>query len=268
MPDPEMIARVYGPGTWDLYDRLDVTLEPRNPDWLTTLASELLRPGDLVLDAGCGDGSYLIQLVQQNDVTGVGIDPVARAIEQGSERVQAMGLADRIALRSGVVEDLPYPDRHFDFVWCRDVLELIDNLDVALAELVRVTKPGALLLVFTVVATELLDKREAEMIERDALGPRLRNLNEVHLLSSFHRAGLSVDRREPIGTEWREYREEREPIVSRKLLQLARLRRRRSDIVAEFGRDICDHVEANLHWELFQFVGKLLPIIYVLRSKR
>jgi hypothetical protein len=25
------------------------------------------------------------------------------------------------------------------------------------------------------------------------------------------------------------------------------------------------HVEANLHWEAFQLLGKLLPVVYVLR---
>lgn len=267
MPDPEALARVYGPATWDLYRRLDVTLEPRSPDWLTTLASELLMPGNLVLDAGCRDGFHLIELVQRNDVTGFGIDPVAHAIDRGREQIRAKGLAGRVTLGCGVLEDLPYPDRRFDFVWCRDVLELIDNLDAALRELVRVMKPGALLLVFTELATELLDERDAEMIDRDALGPRLRNLDESHLMSGFHRAGLSVERREAIGTEWREYREEREPIVSRKLLQLARLRRRRTEMIAEHGRDVCDHVEANLHWELFEFLGKLLPIVYLLRRQ-
>lgn len=265
MPDPQTLARVYGPATWDLYRELDATLEPRSPDWLITLASELLRPGDLLLDAGCRDGSHLIELVQRNDVTGVGIDPVVHAIERGIERAQTAGLAGRITLRCGVIEDLPYPDRHFDFVWCRDVLELVDNLDLALTELVRVTKPGGRLLVFTEVATELLEERDAEMIERDLLGPHLGNLDEPRLLSSFRRAGLSVERREPIGTEWREYREEREPVVSHKLLQLARLRRRRAEAIAEHGLDIYLHVEANLHWELFEFLGKLLPVVYVLR---
>lgn len=267
MPDPGALARVYGPESWDLYQRLDVTLAPRSPDWLTALASTLLRPGDLVIDAGCRDGAHLVQLVEQNEVTGVGIDPVAPAIARGTELVQQKGLAGRVTLRCGVVEDLPYPDRHFDFVWCRDVLELIDDLDLALAELVRVMKAGAPMVVFTDVATELLDERDAEMFDRDELGPRLRNLDEARLSSSFHRAGLTLQRREPISTEWREYREEREPIVSRKLLQLARLRRRRADFVAEHGRDMCDHVEANLHWELFEFLGKLLPVVYVLRRE-
>ena len=53
--------------------------------------------------------------------------------------------------------------------------------------------------------------------------------------------------------------------MSRALLRLARLRRQKQVIVADHGQDIYDHIEANLHWELFQFLGKLEPVVYVLR---
>ncbi len=54
--------------------------------------------------------------------------------------------------------------------------------------------------------------------------------------------------------------------MSTALLRLARLRRRSDKIVAEHGQAIVDHVEANLHWELFQLLGKLEPLIYILRA--
>jgi hypothetical protein len=41
-------------------------------------------------------------------------------------------------------------------------------------------------------------------------------------------------------------------------------RQRRDALVAQFGEDVCDSVEANLHWERFQFLGTLLPTVYVL----
>ncbi len=68
-----------------------------------------------------------------------------------------------------------------------------------------------------------------------------------------------------IGTEWREWEEERSQPVSTALLRLARLRRDHARFVAAHGQEIVAHVEANLHWEAYQFLGKLLPIVYVLR---
>ena len=68
-----------------------------------------------------------------------------------------------------------------------------------------------------------------------------------------------------IGTEWREHEEERVPRVLRDLARLARLRRRREELVAEYGSVAVEIAEASLQWTAYQFLGKLLPVVYVLR---
>lgn len=259
----QRLSRVYGPATWDVYERLDVSLNPAGPDSLFDTAATYLRAGRVVLDAGCRDGAHLIELVRRFNVRGVGVEPVALHVERAKEAVQAAGLADRITLHHGVMNELRYPDCYFDFVWCRDVLEQVDDLDGALVEVVRVMKPAARLLVYTVVATESLTADDAEVIRRH-LGNVEGNLDRAVLEGAFARSGLAVESVEVVGTEWREYAEERTHPVSRALLRLARLRRQRDDVVHEHGRDIYEHIEANLHWELFQFLGKLEPLVYVL----
>jgi SAM-dependent methyltransferase len=161
------------------------------------------------------------------------------------------------------MHDLPYDDGYFDFVWCRDVLEQVDDLDGALSELVRLMGPSARLLVYTTFATELLDGRDAEMLRRH-LGNVVGNLDAGYVEAAFRRADLAVERKDVIGTEWREYAEERTKPASRALLRLSRLRRQRDDIIDGHGRDIYDHIEANLHWEIFQLLGKLVPVVYIL----
>jgi hypothetical protein len=37
-----------------------------------------------------------------------------------------------------------------------------------------------------------------------------------------------------------------------------------SEVVAAHGEGIVAHVEANLHWDAFHFLGRLLAIVYVL----
>src|SRR5688572_9776665 len=78
----DRLARVYGPTTWDVYARLDQSLDPPGPDSLHELAGEYVRPGGAVLDAGCRDAKHLIRLVQATGVTGVGVDPVEIHIER------------------------------------------------------------------------------------------------------------------------------------------------------------------------------------------
>ncbi len=173
-------------------------------------------------------------------------------------------MADRADVFVGVMQELPFPDGHFDFVWCRDVLEQVDDLDAALREAFRVLGPSGHMLVYTTFVTDRLTPQEAEMMSRH-LGNVPANLIEGKVEEAFARAGLAIEQKDAIGTEWREYVEERTRTVSRALLRLSRLRRQRDALVRRFGQDIYDHVEANLHWEVFQFLGKLLPTVYVLR---
>jgi SAM-dependent methyltransferase len=261
----DRLTRVYGPITWDVYAQLDVSLGPTGPEQLFDIAGELVTPGDIVLDVGCRDAEHLIELVHRYDVRGVGVEPVAIHVERAHAAVDEAGLGDRITVHHGVMHELPYGNHHFDFVWCRDVLEQVDDLVAALSEVVRVMKPHARMLVYTTFATELLEGRDVEMMRRH-LGNVDGNLDRRFVERAFDRAGLQVERTQVIGTEWREHAEERSQPVSRALLRLARLRRQRDAIVERHGEEIYDHVEANLHWELFQFLGKLEPVVYVLRA--
>lgn len=165
------------------------------------------------------------------------------------------------------METCPHPDRWFDLVWCRDVLAQVDPLVPAVRAAARVLKLDGRMLVYTTVATALLEPGEAAMLERHP-GNVAPNLAASTIEAAFHATGLVIEGREVIGTEWREYAEERTQPVSKALLRLARLRRQREAIVASHGEDVYRHVEANLHWEAFLLLGKLCPIVYLLRHER
>lgn len=257
------VSRVYGPETWKVYELLDRSLDPPGPESMLTFATERLTPASVVLDVGCRDASHLIELVRATGASGVGIDPLGRFVERAREAVAEAGLDARIQVVQGVMEDIPRPDGFFDLVWCRDVIEIVEALDPALAEVARVLRPGGHLIVFTVFATDRLEPKEAALLAQSlAVVPT--NLVEAKVEAAFSRAGLDVARKDVIGTEWREYAEERTRPVSRDLLRLARLRRQRDRIVEDAGEEIYGHIESSLHWGVYQFLGKLLPTIYVL----
>jgi 2-polyprenyl-6-hydroxyphenyl methylase/3-demethylubiquinone-9 3-methyltransferase len=262
----QQLPLVYSEQTWRVYDLLDQSLAPRGPDSLYELAGEYLQAGSKVLDAGCRDAAHLIRLVQLNDATGVGVDSVEVHIEKARAAVESADARGSIELLVGVMQDLPFPDGHFDFVWCRDVVEQVADLDAALEETARVLSPEGHMLVYTTFATELLGPQEAELLNRH-LGNVPSNLVEANVEDAFARSGLAIERKDVIGTEWREYGEERTAPASRALLRLSRLRRRQDELIGEIGRDLYEHVEANLHWEVFQFLGKLVPTIYILTRR-
>ena len=103
------LTRVYSHETWTVYDKLDRSLGPRSPDLLQERAGEYLRPGAVILDAGCRDGAYLIDLVQAHNVTGVGIEPVALHVERARTAVTAAGLDDRIEIVQAGMQTEPAP---------------------------------------------------------------------------------------------------------------------------------------------------------------
>ena len=84
------------------------------------------------------------------------------------------------------------------------------------------------------------------------------------MISTFGKHGLQLERELVVGTAWREFIEEREGVTSRDLLRLARLRRRREEIIGEYGSAAFATAEASLQWSVHQFLGNLVPTVLVL----
>jgi SAM-dependent methyltransferase len=255
------VELVYGSAGRRISEAVEQSLHPRGPDLMLDLAAAYLHPDSLVLDIGCRHARYLIELVQAHGCRGVGLDPVD--VERARAAVNEAGLGGRIEIKQGVMQQIKEPNDHFDLVWCRDMLELVDPLDRGLAEAARVLRLGGAMLVYTNFATELLAPAEAAMIHAP-LGHIEANFDEDAMEAAFRRAGFLIARKDVIGTEWREHDEEHAGSVSRDLLRLARLRRKRRELVAEHGQKLYDLAQASLQWRTFQLLGKLRPTLYVL----
>lgn len=113
-----------------------------------TLDRAELRPGDRVLDVGCGPGRLAVLAKQRaGDGEVHGIDPSPEMIRVASERAANAGV--EVDFRTGVIEGLPYPDASFDLVTSSFMIHhLPDDLKgKGFAEMARVLKPGGRLLV-------------------------------------------------------------------------------------------------------------------------
>ncbi len=261
----ESLRSTYGPATWGIYDQLDVSLDPIGPDELLDVAAELIQPGDLVLDAGCRDASHLIELCRRHEITGIGVDPVPLHIEGAATAVAAAGLECQITLQQAMLHEASVAAGSVDVIWCRDVLEQVADLPSFIGAAGRMLRPGGAMVVFTVVDNGLTHSdRDLLAHHRGVVGA---NLDPTRLMAAYAENGLDLEQTVEIGTRWREYAEERTQPVGRKLLQLARLRCRRAALTMRYGDEALAHVEANLHWELWQFLGLTLPVVHVLRTR-
>ncbi|MBT7480075.1 MAG: methyltransferase domain-containing protein, partial [Gammaproteobacteria bacterium] len=95
-----------------------------------------LKPGDKILDIGCGKGFQLYELTQLLPGLEVhGVDVSSYAIENGKEEIKDH-------LQVGNANSLPFPDDYFDFVFSVTALHNLHNydLDKALREMERVGK--------------------------------------------------------------------------------------------------------------------------------
>jgi SAM-dependent methyltransferase len=245
-------------------ETVDQSLDPSGPEAMLSLGVERLTEDSRVLDVGCRDAAHLIELVQATGASGVGLDPVGCFVEQARTAVSEAGVDDRLEIVEGAMPSIPFRDASFDLVWCRDVITVVDDLDSGIAEIARVLRPGGHLIVYTVLGTDRLEPKEAEMLFGQSLAIVPDNVLGESIEGAFRDAGLAGVKKDEIGTEWREHAEEQSQPASQALLRLARLRRQRDRIVAEAGEDIYAHVESNLHWLVYQFLGKLMPTVYVL----
>jgi ubiquinone/menaquinone biosynthesis C-methylase UbiE len=102
-----------------------------------------LKPGEVVLEVGCGTGVLDRWLARRTDGANqiVGMDVNPFLLQEATALARQEGLEHIIAFREGNAEALPFPDGSFDVAMSSTVIQRV-NADQMLMEMVRVTKPG------------------------------------------------------------------------------------------------------------------------------
>ncbi|MCP4446676.1 MAG: class I SAM-dependent methyltransferase [Myxococcales bacterium] len=106
-------------------------------DDLELAAVERYGRGKDILEAGCGTG-LLLERARDFAKSASGVDLSAGMLGKARER--------GLQVAQGSVTELPYKDASFDVVYSVKVLAHVENIELALSEMARVTRPGGYVL--------------------------------------------------------------------------------------------------------------------------
>ena len=109
-----------------------------------------IRPGQRILDIGCGEGRHTIEACRRKGTLCVGADFIIDNLIQTRKKLEFhQEINDihcqTIDLSCMDVTRLPFKSNSFDIVICSEVLEHIKDDKKAVSELVRILKPGKIL---------------------------------------------------------------------------------------------------------------------------
>jgi SAM-dependent methyltransferase len=173
--------------------------------WTAQLRSYLfnkagLRPGQRVLELGCGSGAVLVDFPQQTALHGLDLD--FQALTQAARN------APGACLTCGDGAHLPYADAAFEHVFGHFVLLWVRDPERVVAELRRVTRPGGAVLALAEpdyggridypAELSVLGRWQMESLQKQGADPTMgRKLNGI-----LTRAGLRQVVSGVIGGEW------------------------------------------------------------------
>jgi ubiquinone/menaquinone biosynthesis C-methylase UbiE len=134
--------------------------------WLGKNASEFLtssgvKGGLMVLDFGCGSGTYTIPAARVVGATGrvYALDINPRALDRVERKAERAGLRNIVRIDASREDGIGLDDGAVEFMLLIDVLQKIDNKEALFQEAHRILRPGGVLLIFPMhLATDEVER--------------------------------------------------------------------------------------------------------------
>lgn len=132
------------------YDRIKENDEVEEHLQLAQPILTALRPhtDPMVLDVATGTGRMPLALCQHARFNGhiIAVDLSMGMLRQAADKLETEHFREFATLMRADAAPLPFDDAAFDLITCMEALEFLPDADAALAELVRVLRPGGVLL--------------------------------------------------------------------------------------------------------------------------
>lgn len=206
------IVALYGVGMATLMVVWSKTIKRRDRDHVLDLLT--WRGDEQVLDIGCGRGLMMIgaaqRLSREGSATGIDLwrarDQAANTPAATLENARRAGVADRVAVRTGDMRALPFPDASMDVIlshWAVHNVEPAADRDTVLAEMARVLRPGGVIALADIAHGDAYAARLAQLGLRDQrrIAPVWRNALLGAISFGGFRPGWIIARRGwPAGT--------------------------------------------------------------------
>jgi cyclopropane-fatty-acyl-phospholipid synthase len=174
-----------------LFSRGAQTLEEAQRAKLELVAIKLdLKPGDRVLDVGCGWGSFAIHAATHHDASVVGITLSESQARLARQRVAEAGVGDRVEIRFADYRDVA--DGPFDAIASIGMVEHVGDaqIDRYAATLARLLKPAGRLLNHGIAATDPDEDPTEDVFSNRYVFPDGEPLPLSRIQLAVERAGL------------------------------------------------------------------------------
>jgi len=127
---------------------------------------EILKPGERVVDAGCGAGLDCLIASKMVGPEGevMGVDMTAEMLEKARANAQVVGVKN-CNFHQGFIEDLPVPDTWADVVISNGAINLVPDKDAVFREIYRVLKPGGRIQVADILVQKPLPSNAKQKTE-------------------------------------------------------------------------------------------------------
>lgn len=146
------------------YDLLNRLLSMRQDVLWRKKLLDLLPPKNslYLLDVATGTADQILHLFEETDKIekAIGIDMSENMLAQGQKKIAQLNLEGKVSLRVGDATQIPFKNDEFDVSTMSFGIRNVNNVELALKEILRVLKPGgtSLILEFSLPKNKLIKK--------------------------------------------------------------------------------------------------------------